>query len=227
MRLLLAEDDPLLADALCAQLETAGFTVSHAANGAVAQYLLQTQSFDIAILDIGLPLIDGLSVLRALRQRELDLPVLVLTARDALDDRVEGLQSGADDYVTKPFDWPELHARLQALLRRSARSRQATTVERWAALTVDSARRRAWIDDRPIELSGREWALLTLLLDHRQQVLTKEIIQRAWGSDAGESVGNTVEVYIHRLRRKLEGSGLGIRTVRGLGYLLEPVQSES
>ena len=119
MKLLLAEDDAMLADALTTQLGGAGFEVEHAPNGAVADYLLHKQSFDIAVLDIGLPMLDGLSVLKHVRQSQPALPVLLLTARDALDDRVAGLQAGADDYVTKPFDFPELVARLQALLRRS------------------------------------------------------------------------------------------------------------
>ena len=119
MKLLLAEDDPILSDALCAQLQGAGYQVEHAPNGAVADYLLHKQAFDIAVLDIGLPLLDGLGVLRHLRQSQPTLPVLLLTARDALEDRVAGLQAGADDYVIKPFDLPELLARLQALLRRA------------------------------------------------------------------------------------------------------------
>ena len=121
MKLLLAEDDALLADALSTQLRGAGFEVAHAPNGAVAEYLLAQQAHEIAVLDIGLPMLDGLSVLRTVRQRQPDLPVILLTARDSLDDRVAGLQSGADDYVTKPFDFPELLARLHALLRRSQR----------------------------------------------------------------------------------------------------------
>lgn len=219
MKLLLAEDDAMLADALQTQLGGAGFTVEHAPNGAVADYLLNKQAFDIAVLDIGLPMLDGLAVLQHVRQTQPTLPVVLLTARDALDDRVAGLQAGADDYVTKPFDFPELLARLQALLRRS----QPANTPTWAGeLTLDKATRRAILAGEPLELSGREWTLLELLVQQRDQVVTKEQIHQAWADDSGETGGgNSIEVYIHRLRRKLEGARLSIRTVRGLGYLLE------
>src|SRR5574343_816380 len=142
MKLLLAEDDAILADALTTQLEGAGYTVEHAPNGAVADYLLEREPFDIAVLDVGLPMVDGLSVLKHLRLRQAALPVLLLSARDALDDRVAGLQAGADDYVTKPFDLPELLARLQALLRRS--QPQPATLQR-RGLELDADRRRATV----------------------------------------------------------------------------------
>ena len=221
MKLLLAEDDPILSDALCAQLQGAGYQVEHAPNGAVADYLLHKQAFDIAVLDIGLPLLDGLGVLRHLRQSQPTLPVLLLTARDALEDRVAGLQAGADDYVIKPFDLPELLARLQALLRR-ARAGRAPAAIQCHQLELDPERRRATLAGETLELSGRELDLLQLLVQQIGKVVTKDEIARAWGAEAGEGgAGNTIEVYIHRLRRKLEGSALAIRTVRGLGYLLE------
>ncbi len=221
MKLLLAEDDPILSDALCAQLQGAGYQVEHAPNGAVAHYLLHKQGFDIAVLDIGLPMMDGLSVLRQLRQSQPALPVILLTARDALEDRVAGLQAGADDYVIKPFDLPELLARLQALLRRS-RAVQPPVAILCRQLEIDPERRRASLAGEALELSGRELDLLQLLVQQIGKVVTKDEIARAWGSEAGEGgAGNTIEVYIHRLRRKLEGSALAIRTVRGLGYLLE------
>ena len=219
MKLLLVEDDAMLADALQTQLGSAGFEVDHAANGAVADYLLQKQHFDIAVLDIGLPMMDGLAVLQQVRQTQATLPVLLLTARDALDDRVAGLQAGADDYVTKPFDFPELLARLHALLRRSQPTNTPTLA---GGLTLDKAARRAILAGEPLELSGREWTLLELLVHQRDKVVTKEQIHQAWSEDGGETGGgNSIEVYIHRLRRKLEGAHLIIRTVRGLGYLLE------
>ncbi|WP_137893606.1 response regulator transcription factor [Ramlibacter sp. 2FC] len=219
MNLLLAEDDALLADALSAQLRGAGFTVEHAPNGAVAEYLLLKQPFDIAVLDIGLPMLDGLSVLRKVRQAKPTLPVLLLTALDALDDRVAGLQAGADDYVTKPFDFPELEARLHALLRRS---QPPTAALQLGQLLLDREARRASVAGQAIELSGREWSLLELLANQRDKVVTKEQINQAWSGEGAEpAAGNAIEVYIHRLRRKLEGSALVIRTVRGLGYLLE------
>lgn len=219
MKLLLAEDDAMLADALKTQLEGAGFAVEHAPNGAVADYLLQKERFDIAVLDLGLPMMDGLAVLQHVRQSQPALPVLLLTARDSLDDRVAGFQAGADDYVTKPFDFPELLARLQALLRRS---QPAHTPALLGRLTLDHTSRRALVGGEPLELSGREWRLLELLVQHRDKVVTKDQITQTWESDGAEvGGGNSIEVYIHRLRRKLEDAGLVIRTVRGLGYLLE------
>ena len=201
------------------QLRGAGFTVEHAPNGAVADYLLQKESFDIAVLDLGLPMMDGLAVLQHVRQTQPGLPVLLLTARDSLDDRVAGFQAGADDYVTKPFDFPELLARLQALLRRSQPTHTPALLGR---LTLDHTSRRALVGGEPLELSGREWSLLELLVQHRDKVVTKDQITQTWESDGGEvGGGNSIEVYIHRLRRKLEDAGLVIRTVRGLGYLLE------
>ena len=219
MKLLLAEDDAMLADALTTQLGGAGFDVEHAPNGAVADYLLQKQSFDIAVLDIGLPMMDGLAVLQQVRQTQPALPVVLLSARDALDDRVAGLQAGADDYVTKPFDFPELLARLQALLRRT---QPASTQALLGGLSLDKPSRRATLAGEPLELSGREWTLLDLLVSQRDKVVTKEQINQAWSEEGGETGGgNSIEVYIHRLRRKLEGARLTIRTVRGLGYLME------
>ena len=223
MKLLLAEDDAILADALKLQLEGAGYTVEHAPNGAVADFLLHRHAFDIAVLDVGLPMLDGIGVLRHVRQTQPSLPVLLLSARDALDDRVAGLQAGADDYVTKPFDLPELLARLQALLRRRQPVPQQTDC---AGLHLDGDRRRATVAGVPLELSGREWTLLELLVQQRDKVVTKEQIAQAWVGEGAESgPGNTIEVYIHRLRRKLEGSGVGIRTVRGLGYLMETAEA--
>ncbi len=225
MKLLLAEDDAILADALKTQLSRAGYAVEHAPNGAVADFLLQREAFDIAVLDVGLPMMDGLSVLKHLRQRQPDLPVLLLSARDALDDRVAGLQAGADDYVTKPFDLPELLARLQALLRRRQPRATPEAADQWAGLRIEHDRRRATVRGEPLELSGREWTLLTLLVEQRDKVVNKDVINQTWAGDGGETgAGNTIEVYIHRLRRKLEGSGLVIRTVRGLGYLMEAAE---
>jgi two-component system OmpR family response regulator len=226
MHILLAEDDELLADGLSAQLRGAGFTVEHAPNGAVAEFLLAREPFDLAILDIGLPMLDGLTVLRDAREKHPQLPIVVLTARDSLEDRVTGLRAGADDYVTKPFDFPELEARLRALLRRAQPRVGGLQV---GTLQLDRENRRASIDGEVVELSGREWALLEQLAVRMGEVVTKDQIVRAWMGEAGDSgaVGNAVEVYVHKLRRKLEKSALNIRTVRGLGYLLEPAGAAS
>ncbi len=201
-RLLLAEDDAVLADALSAQLQRAGFEVEHAPNGAVAEYLMVKQSFDLAILDLGLPMVDGLTVLRRVRAAGKALPVLVLTALDSLDDRVAGLNAGADDYLTKPFDFPELEARLHALMRRG---RPAAAGSELGQLNLDREARRATVRGVPLELSPREWMLLELPLSQRDRVVTKDQIFQAWELDRSEAGGSSsIEVYIHRLRRKLE-----------------------
>ena len=151
--------------------------------------------------------------------RAAQVPVLLLTARDSLDDRVAGLQAGADDYVTKPFDFPELLARLQALLRRS--QRRLGVASQVGRLALDEGARRATVAGEPIELSGREWTLLSLLVQQQGKVVTKEQIHAAWSDEAEVGGGNAIEVYVHRLRRKTDGAGVNIRTVRGIGYLLE------
>jgi two-component system OmpR family response regulator len=235
MRALLAEDDAILADALSANLQAAGFEVEVADNGAVAEYLLTRQVFDVGIIDIGLPLVDGLTVVQRVRVVKPGLPLLILTALDGLHNRVAGLNAGADDYLTKPFDFPELEARIRAVLRRSqghgatggTAAGAVAVAEPVEALVLgqlqfDRDARRATIAGQPVELSPREWLLLDLLLTQRRKVITKEQIAQAWSTDVSESGGpSSLEVYIHRLRRKLDGSGVGIRTVRGLGYLLE------
>jgi two-component system OmpR family response regulator len=219
MKLLLAEDDAILADALSSSLRKAGFEVEVATNGAVAEYLLLRHSFDIGVLDLGLPLVDGLTVLKRVRSARPTLPMLVLTALDGLDDRVAGLNAGADDYLTKPFDFPELEARIRALLRRTRSG--AGPVQQMGRLTFDRDARRASVNGEVLELSPREWMLFDLLLTQRDKVVTKDQIAETWAVERTESNPGSIEVYIHRLRRKLEDSGLAIRTVRGLGYLLE------
>ena len=219
MKLLLAEDDAILADALSSSLRKAGFEVEVANNGAVAEYLLLRHNFDLAVLDIGLPLVDGLTVLKRVRAARPTLPMLILTALDGLDDRVAGLNAGADDYLTKPFDFPELEARVRALLRRTRTG--AGPVQQMGRLTFDRDARRASVGGEMLELSPREWMLFDLLLTQRDKVVTKDQIAETWAVERTESNPGSIEVYIHRLRRKLETSGLAIRTVRGLGYLLE------
>jgi two-component system OmpR family response regulator len=219
MKLLLAEDDAILADALSSSFSKAGFEVEVAANGAVAEYLLLRQHFDVGVLDLGLPMVDGLTVLKRVRAAKPALPMLVLTALDGLEHRVAGLNAGADDYLTKPFDFPELEARIRALLRRTRGAGGAAQL--FGRLSFDRDARRATIAGTTLELSPREWMLLDLLLTQRDKVVTKDQIAESWAVDRSDSAPGSIEVYIHRLRRKLDGSALAIRTVRGLGYLLE------
>lgn len=231
--LLIVEDDDLLRDALAAQLQQAGHSTTTAADGLAARGLLENTRFDGVILDLGLPLLDGMDVLRWIRQRLLALPVLVLTARDGIDDRVQGLNAGADDYLTKPFIMAELQARLDAMLRRARLPAFGGTLEIAAGprqLRVDAVLPRAWLGDELLELTQREWSLLSLLVGHAGQVVSREDVLGAWQSEPGEGQGqgqgsNALEVYVHRLRRKLADSGLSIRNVRGLGYLLEPAEA--
>lgn len=219
-KLLLAEDDPALANALEGQLSAAGFLVEHAPNGPVAEFLLLRDGFDLAVLDLGLPMIDGLEVLKRVRAEKPALPVLLLTARDGLDSRIAGFKAGADDYLIKPFDFPELEMRLRALLRRSQPASRAAPLGR---LVLDHEAHRATVNGDTIELSPREWLLLDLLVVQQGRVVNKEQIAQAWS--VGPAEAGSTEVYIHRLRKKLEGSGLSIRTARGLGYLLEPEET--
>lgn len=226
--LLIVEDDELLRDALSAQLAQAGHSVTPAADGAIAQALLETHRFDGVLLDLGLPKVSGMEVLHWIRLRLPALPVLVLTARDGVDDRVQGLNAGADDYLTKPFSMAELQARLGAMLRRARLPAFGGSLELVAdstrRLRVDATLPQAWLDDEAMELTQREWALLSLLVTNAGQVVSREDVQEVWQSVPGDVVGagsNALEVYIHRLRRKLGDSGLNIRNVRGLGYMLE------
>lgn len=229
--ILIVEDDDLLRDALCAQLMEAGHSVTSAANGLQARELLERTRFDGVILDLGLPKIDGMAVLQWIRQRVLALPVLILTAHDGVEDRVKGLNAGADDYLTKPFIMAELQARLAAMLRRSRLPAFGGSLEIGGAgvgkLRVDAQLPRAWLGEEEIEVTQREWALLSLLVANAGQVVSREDVLGVWQGEPGDGGGglasNALEVYVHRLRRKLADSGLSIRNVRGLGYLLESV----
>ena len=216
MRILLAEDDPLLGDGLRAGLRQQGFQVDWVRDGEAAERELRSGAYAAAVLDLGLPLKDGLDVLGALRRAGVTLPVLVLTARDAVPDRVRGLDVGADDYVVKPVDLDELAARLRALVRRA----HGVAQQQLAAqdVVLDPAARTVTRGGEPVVLSTREFDLLHALLLNAGRVLSREQLEQhlyAWGRDV-ES--NAVEVHVHHLRRKL-GAGL-IQTVRGVGYLL-------
>lgn len=196
----------------------AGHVVIRADTGKHADLLLTTEAFELVILDVGLPDIDGFEVLRRLRERHSTTNVLVLTARDAVDDRVRGLDLGADDYLTKPFSIRELEARVRALVRRGNAPAAPWSV---AGLSVDFAAKRVRINERSIDLTPREWALLELFLTHRGRVLSKDqIAERIFTFDEQLSP-NAIEVHVSRLRTKLEPEGTQLRTVRGFGYLWE------
>jgi two-component system OmpR family response regulator len=222
MRILLVEDDTVLADALCRALQQSAYAVDVVHTGDQADAVLQQQVHDLAILDVGLPELDGLEVLKRLRLRRSVMPVLMLTAYDTLVDRVRGLDLGADDYLSKPFELAELEARVRALLRRGA---QVTPLLRHGELSFDSSARRAYYQNRPVDLSARELALLELLLLREGRVVSKEqIVNSLYGWD-DEVAANAIEVHIYRLRKKLEPCGCEIRTIRGMGYLVERTET--
>jgi DNA-binding response OmpR family regulator len=214
MRLLLVEDDTMIGRAMRQGLSNAGFTVDWVTDGHAAALALANGVYDLAVLDLGLPAKDGMSLLGELRARRDPLPVLVVTARDAIADRVAGLNAGADDYVLKPFDLDELVARVRALLRRHAGG--GTPLMEYGKLLLDSVRREVRKDGQEIHLSAREFALLEALMQRPGSVLSRQQLEDAvygWGEEVGS---NAVEVHLHKLRRKLGPET--IRNVRGVGY---------
>jgi len=228
MRILIAEDDPIIADGLARSLRQGGYAVDWAANGLDADTALVTASYDLLILDLGLPKLPGLEVLKRLRGRNSQLPVLILTALDGTGDRVRGLDLGADDYMVKPFELPELLARLRALLRRSQAANSA--VLNFGPLELDTANR--WVGIRlqpdaplqPIELGPREWTVLEYLMVHAPKPASKDKLLQALTGWDKEITPNAVEVYVSRLRGKLEPHGVALRSIRGFGYRLELAQ---
>ena len=216
MRILLVEDDLMIGDSLREGLRGEGFTVDWVQDGLSAERALETTDYALVLLDLGLPRKDGLTVLGGWRRRGLTMPVLILTARDAVRDRVKGLDSGADDYLVKPFDLTELLARMRALLRRQAgRARDLIEI---GALRLDPAAHTLEYRGQPVALSAREFALLRALMEQPGVVLSREQLEDrlyGWGE---EVESNAVEVHVHNLRRKLSPSV--IRTVRGVGYRL-------
>jgi two-component system, OmpR family, response regulator len=218
VRILVVEDDALLAEGLTSVLTRAGHVVEQAATGRHADILLVDEQFDLVVLDVGLPDIDGFEVLRRLRLRHSSTNVLVLTARDAVEDRVRGLDLGADDYLTKPFSVTEFEARVRALLRRAATPAAGWSV---AGMTVDVAAKRIRVDGRQIDLTPREWALLELFLTHPGRVLSKDQIAESLFTFDEQLSTNAIEVHVSRLRTKIQPAGVHIRTVRGFGYLWE------
>jgi two-component system, OmpR family, response regulator TctD len=219
MRILLVEDHPQLAESVAQALRAAGWTVDLLIDGVAADLALSTEDYALAILDVGLPRLDGFQVLSRLRQRGKTLPVLMLTARGEVTDRVHGLNLGADDYLAKPFELSELEARVKALLRRSvaAGERQQSC----GPLMYDLDARRFSLDGQALSLTSREQSVLEALITRPGRVMSKDqLAAQVFGLDEDASA-DAIEIYIHRLRKKLEGSSVRIVTFRGLGYLLE------
>ena len=216
LHVLLIEDDALVASGIVAGLRLHGLTVDHVENSQLADGAMAASQFDICVLDLGLPDEDGMSLLLRWRKRGVELPVLVLTARDAVEHRIKGLQAGADDYLLKPFDLDELVARLHALLRRSA-GRSADRIEH-GPVTFEPSTGEVWMRGQPVELARREKALLRTLLQHPRQILSADQLSDSLYGFSQEVESNAINVHIHHLRRKL-GADI-VETVRGLGYRL-------
>jgi two-component system OmpR family response regulator len=219
MRILLVEDDAMLADAIARAFTQSAHAVDVASNGEDADRAILTTDYDVVLLDIGLPGIDGLEVLKRLRMRRSKVPVLVMTARDTVEDRVGGLDLGADDYITKPFHLSELEARVRALIRRAHLAGSPDLAH--GRIRLDTSGRRVFCDGDPLDVSAREFAVLELLLLRAGKVVTKQQILESLYGWEDVSASNTAEVFIYRLRKKLETCGVDIRTVRGMGYLIE------
>jgi len=223
MRILIAEDDAIIADGLSRSLRQGGYAVDWAADGVDAEAALLTATYDLLILDLGLPKLSGLEVLKHLRARNSQLPVLIVTALDGTGDRVKGLDLGADDYMVKPFELAELEARVRALTRRSTGT---TPTIQCGFLIYDQVGRVAQIQGQSLDLSAREIGLLEILLNRMGRLVSKDQLVDhlcGWGEEVSH---NAIEVYVHRLRKKLEAGGVKIATVRGLGYCLERPQAE-
>ncbi len=219
MRILLVEDDALVAEGLKEGLTHAGYTADHVGTAESALDALQREDFDLAVIDLGLPKMDGLDLIRRLRADGRSLPVLILTASDTLQDCVAGLDAGADDYMVKPFRLPELLARVRALVRRN--HSVASAAMQWGPLRLDTSRREASLGGNPIDLPAREWTLLETLLMKAPNVVSKDRLTQSLGGWETGLTPNAVEVYVSRLRAKLEPAGVHIRTVRGIGYRLD------
>ena len=221
MRILIAEDDQVLADGLLRSLRASGYAVDQVNTGTEADAALAAHEFDLLILDLGLPKLHGFEVLRKMRARGSSVPVLILTAADSVEQRVKGLDLGADDYMAKPFSLQELEARVRALVRRGMGGASSTI--KHGPLVYDQAGRVATFDGLMLELSARELGLLEVLLQRVGRLVSKDqLVERLceWGEEVSN---NAIEVYIHRLRKKIEQGPVRIATVRGLGYCLEKI----
>lgn len=223
MRILVVEDDSLVANGIKQGLANAGYAVDVAENAEHAECHLRGENFDLAVVDIGLPDIDGLTLVRRLRHRKMRLPVLVLTARGSMEDTIAGLDTGADDYMTKPFRLPELIARIRALIRRA--HSVASTELQHDQLVLNTGSHTATLHGEPLCLTMREWTILETLLLASPKVISKEkLVQSLTGWDKNITP-NAVEVHVSRLRAKIEPGGIEIRTVRGIGYRIDQSRS--
>jgi DNA-binding response OmpR family regulator len=221
MRILIVEDDDLVASGIKQGLRHFGYTVDLANSAEEAERSLKLETFDLAVVDIGLPGLDGLTFIRRLRAGDNPIPVLVLSARASMEDTVKGLDVGADDYMCKPFRLPELVARIRALIRRSNALTDASL--RHGLLSLNTATRSATLEDRPLDLTNREWAILEKLLMASPGVVSKDrLVQSLAGWDK-DITPNAIEVHVSRLRAKLAAGNIEIRTVRGIGYRMDPV----
>jgi two-component system response regulator QseB len=223
MRILLVEDDELLGDGVRTGLLQFQYTVDWVKNGLAALQALQTEHFDLAILDLNLPRMSGLEILKTIRAKNNTIPVLILTARDTIDDRIQGLDLGADDYLVKPFDLDELCARIRAIKRRTSSNRTAPILS-VGLVSLDPATRSVYIDKDIMELSRREFSLLQMLMENVGRVLSREQITQSlygWGDDIDS---NALEVHVHNLRKKF-GEKF-IRTIRGVGYIIEKTKKD-
>jgi len=219
VRVLVVEDDALVAEGIKQGLEREHFTADIVGSAEQAETYLQGEHFDLFIVDLGLPKADGFSLIRQLRQSGQKTPVLILTARDTLEDCVKGLEVGADDYMVKPFRLPELVARIRALIRRAHSI--TDSILSHGELEMDTARHTAKLKGQPLEITNREWAILELLLIQSPKVVSKDKILQALSGWESDLTQNAVEVYISRLRAKLIGSEVTIRTIRGIGYRID------
>ncbi|QWT45041.1 response regulator [Azospira inquinata] len=224
MRILLVEDDALLADGLTRALRHSGYVVDWTKDGRQADQWLADNEYDLSILDLGLPGLDGTEVLQRLRSRHQPTPVLILSAREALEERVKVLDMGADDYLVKPVALSELEARVRALIRRGRTQPEPELV--LGQLRLDTVGKRAWLGQEALDLTAREWAALEFLASRANRIVSKEQIMQSLYSWDEDITPNAIEKFISRLRAKLEPGGISIRTVRGLGYYLEKPQDD-
>ncbi len=224
MNILLIEDDEILADGLIHTLSKSGYSLTVATTAAYARHLLKAQGFNLIILDLGLPDIDGLQLLKQLRHQKLELPILILTARDAMNERIEGISQGADDYMTKPFELRELEARIGALIRRCYGG--FSSIIEIGKIQLDTNKDQILAKGEILALPAREYAVLEILMMQKGNVMSKDKIAKYLSQQGDALADNAIEIYISRLRKRIEPYDVSIRTFRGLGYLLEAKPDE-